>query len=209
MHELLVFTDYICPWCYLGRSRVAPLMQRFALRPRVVHFPLHPSVPAEGIALSALFAGRGFDLNAAWARLSAALAAEALPFTPRDQTFRTREAQELAAWADSVGGPPLHDALFAAVFVDGRNIGNRDVLLDVAVSCGHDRAAAAAALDGRAGASTVDADHLLARQMGVRSVPTFVIGRQGVAGAQPLAALIALAEAAGCSTRGADSVPVP
>ena len=46
MLELLVLSDYICPWCYLGESRVGPLLERFELRLRRVHFPLHPSIPA-------------------------------------------------------------------------------------------------------------------------------------------------------------------
>jgi predicted DsbA family dithiol-disulfide isomerase len=201
VQELLVFTDYICPWCYLGRARVRPLTERFALRARHVHFPLHPGVPAEGIALSALFAGRPIDLQSSWQRLGAALGAEGLPFAPHDRTYRTREAQELAAWADGVGGPSLHDHLFHAVFAEGQNIGDPDVLVEIAARAGHSRAAATAALASKAGAAQVEADHALARQIGVRSVPTFVIGRHGVAGAQPLEVLESLARQAGVAAR--------
>lgn len=199
MLELLVFSDYICPWCYLGNSRIGPLIERFELRLRRVHFPLHPNIPAEGRALRELFGD--MDMTAAHARLGAALAAEGLPFSPGDRTFRTREAQELASWADAQGGPPLHAAVFRAVFVEGRNIGQDDVLLDIAEAAGHPRAAAAEALTARLGAGQVDADHHFARSLGVRSVPTFVIGRTGVAGAQPLSALVALAKQAGAVER--------
>ena len=199
MLELLVFSDYICPWCYLGESRVGPLLERFALRLRRVHFPLHPGIPAEGKSLRELFGD--VDMSAAQARLGAALSAEGLPFSPHDRTYRTREAQELAAWADERGGPKLHSALFRAVFAEGRNIGDPSVLLDIAEAAGHRRADAAAALEARAGAQQVEADHQLGRSLGVRSVPTFVIGRTGVAGAQPLSTLIALAKQAGAEER--------
>ena len=52
---LEVFTDYVCPWCYLGDNRVKKLKQNYDITVQLVHFPLHPETPAEGRTLLELF----------------------------------------------------------------------------------------------------------------------------------------------------------
>ena len=52
---LEVFTDYVCPWCYLGDARVRKLKKNFDLNIKLVHFPLHPETPLEGRTLLELF----------------------------------------------------------------------------------------------------------------------------------------------------------
>ena len=60
------------------------------------------------------------------------MAAEGLAFNPSGRTFNSRLAQELGAWAQTQpGGDAIHDALYRAVFVDGSNIAETQVLLDV------------------------------------------------------------------------------
>ena len=62
-----VFSDYVCPWCYLGSARVARLQKEHGVQVKFVHFPLHPDTPQEGKSLEALFAGRGYDrLRHSW-----------------------------------------------------------------------------------------------------------------------------------------------
>lgn len=139
---------------------------------------------------------KGYDLTAAHARLAQVAAAEGLPFSPPDRAWDTRLAQELASWADAGGGPPLHAALFRAVFVEGRNVGDPEVLVAIATEAGHDPAAVRDALDRRLGRAAVDRDWAMARQVGVTGVPTYAIGGRGVVGAQPLAVLEQLALAA-------------
>jgi predicted DsbA family dithiol-disulfide isomerase len=110
---------------------------------------------------------------------------EGLPYGTRTRTFNSRAAQELAAWSVTrTGGSEIHDALFRAYFVDGRNLSDRDVLLDVATSIGLSPTEAARALDSRVSRSTVDLDWSESRQIGISGVPTFVTGHRGVAGLQ-------------------------
>ena len=66
-----VFSDYVCPWCYLGSARVARLQKEHGVQVRFVHFPLHPDTPAEGKSLEALFAGRGYDIPKMQAQMRA------------------------------------------------------------------------------------------------------------------------------------------
>jgi predicted DsbA family dithiol-disulfide isomerase len=158
-----------------------------------VHFPLHPDTPAEGMPLEELFRGRNVDLQAANARLQVLMDAEALPYRPRTQTYNSRLAQELAKWAETKpGGDAVHDAVFKAYFVDGRNIGDSAVLVDVAGSVGLPADEASDALRERRYRTDVDADWAKSREYGVTGVPTFVSGGLGVVGAQPYEALVQL-----------------
>ncbi len=155
-----------------------------------VHFPLHPDTPQEGRSLADLFAGRGYDIAKMQAQMRARMAAEGLPYGDRRMTYNSRLAQELGSWADTQpGGEAIHDAMFKAYFVEGRNIGDPDVLLDVSRSVGLDEAKAREVIEKRTYKAAVDADWEKSRQYGVTGVPTFVAGGQGVVGAQPYEAL--------------------
>ena len=151
--------------------------------------------------LAELFRGRDVDLPAMAARMKGLMDAEGLPYGSRDRTYNSRLAQELGKWAEREGKPAIHDALYRAYFVDGANVSDPDVLAGVAESMGLSRAEARRALDERTMRAAVDADWARARALGVTGVPTFVMGRQGVVGAQLYEALERLALAAGAVRR--------
>ena len=62
-HKLEVFTDYVCPWCYLGDSRVKKLKKIFNIDIQIIHFPLHPDTPKEGKSLLDLFGTNQEDID--------------------------------------------------------------------------------------------------------------------------------------------------
>ena len=158
-----------------------------------VHFPLHPETPAEGISIEALFAGREVDIDAMYERMKALMDDEGLPYDRRSHTYNSRFAQELGKWADTqAGGVAIHDALYRAYFVDGSNIGDVDVLVDIAGSVGLPADAARAVIEDRSFQSAIDADWAKSRQYGITGVPTFVAGGYGVVGAQPYETLAQL-----------------
>ena len=194
---LEVFSDYVCPWCYLGSARVARLKKEHGVKVRLVHFPLHPEIPAQGKSLDELFAGRGYDVPKMQAQMRARMQAEGLPYGDRKMTYNSRLAQELGKWADTQpGGEAIHDALFRAYFVEGRNIGDPEVLVQVAESVGLPGDKAREVLDQRSYKAAVDADWQKSREYGVTGVPTFVSGGRGVVGAQPYEVLEQLVEEA-------------
>ena len=156
------------------------------MKVRFVHFPLHPDTPAEGKSLEALFAGRGYDIDKMQGQMRARMAAEGLPYGQRTMTYNSRLAQELGKWAESQpGGEAIHDALFRAYFVDGKNIGDPAVLLSIAESVGLDVQTAKDVIERRTHKAAVAADWEKSRSYGVTGVPTFVVGQRGVVGAQP------------------------
>jgi len=139
------------------------------------------------------------------ARMKGLMDAEGLPYNRRSHTYNSRLAQELAKWADSKSGfEKTHDALYKAYFVDGRNLGDTEVLLDVAQSVGLPVEEARSVLDKRTFKDAVDADWQKARRYGVTGVPTFVAGRSKVVGAQPYEVLAQHLRAAGAEPHRQD-----
>jgi predicted DsbA family dithiol-disulfide isomerase len=170
--------------------RIERLRREHDVKVEWVHFPLHPDTPAEGRALADLFAGRNADLRAMYTQMKARMAAEGLPYGERTMTYNSRLAQELGKWADTQpGGEAIHDALFRAYFVEACDISQPAVLLDVAKHVGMSADDAREVLERRTFKDAVDADWALSRQYGITGVPTFVVGRYGVVGAQPYEAL--------------------
>jgi predicted DsbA family dithiol-disulfide isomerase len=194
--QLEVFTDFVCPWCYLATPRVEKLRQNFEVDLQWRFFPLHPETPQEGLLLKDLFAGRNFDIDAAQARLKQLMDAEGLKFNQRTHTYNSRLAQELAKAFDSV-----RDPLYRAYFEEARNIGDVEVLVDVAQSVGIPAEAARDVLTQRTFKDAVDADWERARRYGITGVPSFVAGNQKASGAHPYEVLEKFVLAAGASTR--------
>ena len=175
--------------------RIEKLKTEHNVKVEWVHFPLHPETPPEGRALSTLFGGRDADRQARHAQMKARMEVEGLPYGDRTMTYNSRLAQELGKWADTQpGGEALHDAFFRAYFVDARDISQPAVLLEIAGRVGLSVEAAREVLEKRTFKDAVDADWKLSRQYGITGVPTFVVGRYGVVGAQPYEALEQLVE---------------
>lgn len=188
--EVDVWSDYVCPFCYLEMPELARVQERFgdtvAIRWRA--FELRPDpVPTLdpdgeylhrvwGEAVHPMAAARGMVL-----RLP--------PVQPR-----SRLAHEAAAFArDRDRFDAVHEALFRAFFQDGRDLAEVPVLKDVAAGAGLDPDALGAALaEGRYTAGVL-AEEALARRLGLTGVPATVVGRAGaeegervlVSGAQP------------------------
>jgi predicted DsbA family dithiol-disulfide isomerase len=177
--------------------RIERLRKEHGVDVKWVHFPLHPDTPAEGKSLAELFAGRNYDIEARSREMRSRMAAEGLPYGNRTMTYNSRLAQELGKWAETQpGGEAIHDALFRAYFVDGKNIGDVEVLMDIVRSINLPEAEAREVLEKRTFKSAVDADWAKSRAYGVTGVPTFVAGGYGVVGAQPYEALEQLVEEA-------------
>jgi predicted DsbA family dithiol-disulfide isomerase len=173
--SLELFTDFVCPWCYLGNAVLSRLLLEQPFEVRRTPFPLHPSTPPAGLLLSELLAGR--DLNAIHQRLNTEMDKLDLPHGERRYTYNSRLAQELALWADTqVKGRPLDALLYQAYFVHDRNIAKLEVLLPLVEAAGLDAAAAEEVLRTRSFSAAVDAAWERARRFGISGVPTFVYG---------------------------------
>jgi predicted DsbA family dithiol-disulfide isomerase len=182
--------------------RIEKLRETYDIEPVLVHFPLHPDTPQEGREMAGWYAQRGLDPEAMYQRMKGLMDAEGLPYGKRTHSYNSRLAQELGKWADTQpGGWAIHDKLYRAYFVDSRNIGDPDILVEIAESVGLDGAEARNVLEERRFKDEVDADWQKSAAYGVTGVPTFVAARHGVVGAQPYEALVDLVEKAGAAKR--------
>jgi len=184
--------------------RTDKLQEAYDIEPVLVHFPLHPETPPEGRDMATFYAERGIDPEAAYSRMKGLMDKEGLPYSRRTHTYNSRLAQELGAWADTQpGGEAIHDALFRAYFVDGRNIGDPEVLVDIAAKVGLPANAAREVIEQRTHKQVIDQHWAKSRQYGVTGVPTFIVAdRWSVVGAQDYAVFESLLGKLGKSPKG-------
>jgi predicted DsbA family dithiol-disulfide isomerase len=108
-----------------------------------------------------------------------------LPFGERRMTYNSRRAQELGKWAENCGrGDAFHNAVFKAYFANGLNIATDTVLMDIARSVDLDPLEARTVIEQGQYRDAVDRDWQRSRHIGISAVPTFVINRQRLIGAQ-------------------------
>ena len=199
---LEIFTDYVCPWCYLGDNRTKKLKQDYDILVRLVHFPLHPETPTEGRTLQELFECGPEQIKAKNVQMKNLMAAEGLAYNDRSHTYNSRLAQEIGIWAETqMEAETIHDKFYQAYFIDGRNVGDIEVIIDVVKSIGLDEEEARAVIAEGRYKDAVDSDWAKSRSYGVTGVPTYVSNGQGVTGAQPYDVLQKLMHDVGAQKR--------
>ncbi len=138
------------------------------------------------MTLEELFSGRSIDIDQVMERLQQVAAEEGLPLGVRKYTYNSRLAQELSKWAEYEGkGRQLNHTIFDTYFAEGKNIGRQDILVEAAQSVGLSGPDAQEVLEKRTFKKAVDMDWIMAKNMGITAVPTFVIDKKAVVGAQP------------------------
>ena len=195
MIKLDILSDPICPWCFIGWTYLARAMEARPDHPFDIEwhpFQLNPDMPAQGMDrreyLEAKFGGQQGAVQAYMPVVEHAQKAGLdIKFDAITRTPNTLDAHRLLHWAGLEGRQtPMKLSLFRAYFQDGRDIGDADVLADLAEGVGLDRAIIAQLLQGDADADDIRARDAHARDRGVTGVPTFVIAGQHVLrGAQP------------------------
>lgn len=199
--QVTVFSDYICPFCYIGSHRLLGLADEFDLDILWANIEIHPDNPPEGRPVEEL----GYSPDQ-WRRMMGAFEQmagdEGLPIVERTFTTNSRRALLLAEAAKEAGQDVfarVHERLFRAYFGERRNIGDPDVLITLAEECGMSEAQTGAAWTGTRYAERLRDHHEAASRLGVTGTPTCVIAsRQVLVGAVDTDDLRrALAEAAG------------
>ncbi|HWK54571.1 MAG TPA: DsbA family protein [Hyphomicrobiales bacterium] len=183
---LELFTDFVCPWCYLGNAVLTQFTAKETLTVRRTPFPLHPDTPPEGLPLAELLPGR--DLGDIHRKLYAVMDELGLEHGERRYTYNSRLAQELALWADTQReGRPLDALLYRAYFVHDQNLADSAVLLPLVEQAGLDVAEAEQVLQTRRHSEDVDEAWARCRRYGINSVPSYVMGGYLSSGFMPLA----------------------
>ena len=195
MIKLDIFSDPVCPWCYIGKANLDRALEAAPDHPFDIEwhpFQLNPGMPAEGVDraayLEAKFGSKARAVEV-YARVEQAArdAGLQIDFATIPKMPNTLNAHRLIHWAGLEGRQTaIVSALLRAYWREGRDIGDGATLVEIAAATGMDRA-----LTQRLLATDQDTEDLRARDIhsrsrGVTGVPCFIIGNQYVvSGAQP------------------------
>lgn len=207
--QIDLWTDIICPWCGLGHHRLELALARFPHKESVnvvYHsFQLDERAPV-GVAEDVremLHTKKGMpyaQIDQVTRHIEQLAAAEGLaPYiVGANRVGNTSMAHELAMWATGEGrGKQMWERLYRAYFAEGRSIFDEDSLVALAVELGLDAGAAREVLTSRKFAKAVYKDGVAASQLGATGVPFYVVDNKfGIAGAQPVDALLGVLERA-------------
>jgi predicted DsbA family dithiol-disulfide isomerase len=181
--QIEIVSDTVCPWCFIGKRRLERAM---ALRSGVAFnlnwrpYRLDPTIPKEGVDrrtyLKAKF-GDGQRTQSMGDVIRAEGSGEGISFAFEkiERSPNTLDSHRLIRWAASAGvQDEIVERLFRAYFLEGRDIGDRNVLLDIAREGGMDVEIVTGLLAGDADAGLIEREDRLAHEMGISGVPTFI-----------------------------------
>jgi predicted DsbA family dithiol-disulfide isomerase len=196
-----IVSDLVCPWCYIGKRHLETALAAMGkdappVAIRWHPFQLNPDLPRAGMARKTYVETKfGGPERAAqvYDRVKDAgdAAGLALRFDKIEHQPNTLAGHALVALAQDSGlGDAVVEALFKAFFIDGRNIGEREVLLDVGQRCGLAAGTLNALLDDESTLANIAAQDQAVRAQGISGVPFFVLGKKfSLSGAQPPATI--------------------
>lgn len=209
--KLEIWSDVVCPWCYIGKRRVEKALEAFEHGDEVQvvwhSYLLDPAAPSEPTETVAESLGRKYGGGVDGARqmidrVEAVAAEEGMVWRHRESLHvATQDAHRLLHLALEQGGPELQgalkEALFSAYFTQARNVADHDVLREIAGAVGLDGAAVDRVLGGDDYADAVWRDVERAQRYGAGGVPFLVLEEKyGVSGAQPVDTLVQVLERA-------------
>lgn len=197
--KVTVFSDYICPFCYVGDARLNRLRADYDLKVNWCFLEIHPETSPRGEPVASL------DYpSETWQRMMTTLREmaeeENLPLLDHDFTTNSRSAlllAEAAKYIDRDVFYRLHKRLFEAYFSEGQNIGDRDCLRRLALDAGMSEEQIEAAWQDTVVAGRLQHYKKAAGDLGVKATPTYFIGEQRLDGAVPVEQLVQAARAVG------------
>ena len=191
--ELLVtvFSDYICPFCYIGSARLRSLQREFDMRVNWAFMEIHPDNPTSGRPVEEL----GYPPEQ-WRQMMANLKQmaieEDLVIAERSFTTNSHKALLLAEATKEIGSNVfyrLHDRLFEAYLAEGQNIGDENVLRMLARETNVPEDTVARAWQAQRYEQRLQSNLAMAGQLGITGTPAFVFGKRALMGAVPTTVL--------------------
>ena len=184
--RLVMFSDFICPFCYVGFETVRRLKPEFGLEIEWKGFQIHPEWPAVGMAATEY--RRGMDPQTRrmmWARIASLGETVGLEMKSPDLLANSLLALEAAEFAKEHGRAEIfEERVFRAYFSENLNIGNQTVIAELAGEVGLDPDELNLALESNHYQKRLSDNTLAARERGVDGVPTFFVGDYPLVGAQ-------------------------
>lgn len=176
--RITVYSDYICPFCYVGHHRLQRLRDSYDLKINWRFLEIHPEISVQGEAIDSL------DYSSEqWLQMMKHLehvaAEENIPLGKLSFISNSRKALLLSEAAKQCGKETfysLHEKIFSAYFVDGKNIGDSNILKKIALSCGITEETIESAWSSIDYQQQLLSNFVSARKQNIQSVPSFVFG---------------------------------
>ncbi len=197
--KIEIWSDVVCPFCYIGKKHFEKTLGQLSFKDKIKtewkSFQLDPSLPVEGLSISTteyLIKHKGMpaqQIDGMLEYLKQKGADVGIDFRQdisiQANTFR---AHRLIHFAQSNGkGNEMEEALFSAHFTEGKNVGDIEVLTELAENIGLNKTEVITFLNSEAKTEEVEKDIQEAQELGIHGVPFFVIDRKyGISGAQPI-----------------------
>ena len=212
--QIDIVSDTVCPWCFIGKRRLArALAQRPDVPVQVFWRPyrLDPTIPKEGVDRK-LYMQAKFGDNPNRAAMTEALRSEGagegldFAFDKIAKSPNTLDSHRLIRWAAGAGvQDDVVERLFKAYFMDGRDIGDAEVLTQIAAEAGMQAPLVAELLAKDADLAEVEREAGMANQMGISGVPTFIFDSKFmISGAREPEILVRIIDKALDAARGAN-----
>jgi len=182
--KVTIFSDYICPFCYLGHHRLFRLRDEYDLKINWCFVEIHPETSEQGNPIESLnYSSQQWQkmlLN-----LKQIAAEENIPLAELSFIANSKNALLLSEATKQCGRKifyDLHEKLFHAYFVEGKNIGDKAVLNTLAIDCGVDTAIIESAWSNKQHQQRLAENLSVAQKTNIQSVPSFIFGNEILTG---------------------------
>jgi predicted DsbA family dithiol-disulfide isomerase len=200
MHEITIFSDYICPFCFIGKYRVQQLSEEISIRSNWRPFEIHPETPQQGLAIERFPAAIVERLTSSIGSLAAELGIEIrMPRKLANSRLAllggeiAREAGKFEAY---------HEAVFRAYFQSDQDIGDPDVLAQIAEAVGLGADDFMRSVAEKRYHRVLQAAHEQALSLGIMAVPSFILPNASViTGVQSYSLMKQMIEKSGSSQK--------
>lgn len=182
--KVTVFSDYICPFCYVGYHRLMRLRDQYDLKVNWRFVEIHPETSADGEPVASLQYPSA-QWNQLMHNLEAVAKEEGIVMAEHTFTTNSRDALLLAEAAKDQGREKfyaLHEKLFKAFFVENKNIGDRGILRELAVQCSIDGNGVELVWQDEKYQQRILSNYHVARQLDIQAVPSFIFGERKLTG---------------------------
>lgn len=185
-HKVIVFSDYACPFCYIGKGILDELKKEFDIQDDWLPYELHPEVPLEGRKVSDF---AGVSAKEIFADMNKAGHQYGISFAGADLMCNSHKALLATEYAKEKGKlHEFHEKVFYAYFAKGKNIGDIGILANIARTVGLDEDEMIKKIEAGTHLHKLEEAKSLAPKYDINVTPTFIIDdKHVIVGAQPIA----------------------
>jgi predicted DsbA family dithiol-disulfide isomerase len=183
--KVIVYSDYICPFCYIGFYRIEKLKEKYNLDVEWEPFELHPETPKEGFNMEEISFPKDY-LEMALANVKRLADEDGLTLKYTKTLPNSQLAMFISEFARKKGVfDKFHKLVFESYWLEGKDIGDLSLLLELAESVGLNREDIKSYIETDEPVKRLNKNIFELGRRGINGVPTFLIGNQFVIGAQP------------------------